>query len=226
LGGEGTSAARPAPGGRRIAAGLAALSLIAGTAGCGSGERQDVDEPSADFPVDARARFPLEQRLAQTSDLQIEVENVGEETIPDLAVTVFVDNGADGPFSVRLEQPNLSDPNRPVWILEEGYPKLLNPGTSRTDLDDEPPGGAAVAQTNTFAFGPVPPGESKTIVWRVTPVRGGTYTVHYELAGGVTGEARAVTPDGKPFEGQRVVTITDKPPKARVTDAGEVESGP
>jgi hypothetical protein len=224
LGREGTSAVRWAPGGRGIATGLAALSLVAGTAGCGSGERQDADEESADFPVDARARFALEQRLAETADFQLEVENVGQETIPDLAVTVFVDNGADGPFSVRLEQPNVSDPNRPVWILEEGYPKVLTPGTDRKDLDDEPPGGATVAQTNTFAFGPVGPGESKTIVWRVTPVRAGTYTVHYELAGSVTGKARAVTPDGKPFEGQRVVTISDKPPQSRVTDAGEVET--
>jgi hypothetical protein len=211
-----------APGGRGIAAGLTALGLILAAAGCGSGERQDVDEPTGDFPVDARARFPLEQRLAQTEDFQLEVENVGEETIPDLAVTVFLDDGADGPFSIRLEAPNLSDPTRPVWILEDGYPKVLNPGTARKDLDAEPPGGATVAQTNTFAFGAVAPGDSKTIIWRVTPVRAGTYTVHYELAGGVDGKARAVTPDGKPFEGQRVVTITKKPPQTRVDDSGRV----
>jgi hypothetical protein len=203
-----------------------AMSLILGITACGGGERQDADEPDKDFPVDAQARFPLEQRLAQTADLSIEVENTGQETIPDLAVTVFVDNGADGPFSVRLDQPNVSDPNRPVWILEDGYPKPLAPGVARSELDDEPPGGATVAQTNTFAFGPVAAGETKTLVWRVTPVRAGTYTVHYELAAGVNGRSRAVTPDGQPFEGQRVVTITDKPPQTRVNDAGQVETVP
>ena len=69
----------------------------------------------------------------------------------------------------------------------------------------------------------MPPGESKDIVWRVTPVQAGTYTVHYELAAGLNGKAKAVTRDGGPVEGEFVVTITDKPPQARVNSAGEVE---
>ena len=45
-------------------------------------------------------------------------------------------------------------------------------------------------------------GESKDIVWRVTPVRAGTYTVHYEVAAGLQGKAKAVTADGEPGEGR------------------------
>jgi len=204
---------------------VAVLAIIAsGASACGDdAERQDADEPAGDFPVDVTsAKFPTDQRLAQTSDLELEIENAGDEDVPDLAVTIFTgDQPSSGSFSVRSEQPGLADPNRPVWILENGFPKLVTPQVK--DLETAPPAGAEAAQTNTFSFGAVPPGESKDIVWRVTPVQAGTYTVHYELAAGLNGKAKAVTRDGGPVEGEFVVTITDKPPQARVNSAGEVE---
>jgi hypothetical protein len=205
---------------------LAALALL--VAGCGDDEsqRQDADEPSGDFPMAVNAaNFPTEQRLAQTSDLRLEVENVGSETVPNLAVTIYTgDVKASGSFSVRSDQPGLSDPNRPVWILEFGFPKLVTSDNEDVgELDNAPSAGATAAQTATFAFGPLEAGASKDIVWRVTPVQAGTYTVHYELAAGLTGKAKAVTKDGGPVEGEFVVTITDKPPQARVNDAGQVE---
>ena len=205
---------------------VAVLAIIAsGASACGDdAERQDADEPAGDFPVDVTsAKFPTDQRLAQTSDLELEIENAGDEDVPDLAVTIFTgDQPSSGSFSVRSEQPGLADPNRPVWILENGFPKLVTPQVK--DLETAPPAGAEAAQTNTFSFGAVPPGESKDIVWRVTPVQAGTYTVHYELAAGLNGKAKAVTRDGGPVEGEFVVTITDKPPQARVNSAGEVET--
>jgi hypothetical protein len=204
---------------------LAAIAALAsGVAACGDdAERQDANEPAGEFPVEVvAAKFPTEQRLAETSDLELEIENAGSDDVPDLAVTIFTgDEPSSGSFSVRSDQPGLADPNRPVWILEDGYPKLVTPEVK--DLDEAPPGGAEAAQTNTFSFGALPPGESKDIVWRLTPVEAGTYTVHYELAAGLTGKAKAVTKDGSPVEGEFVVTITDKPPQARVNDAGEVE---
>lgn len=201
-----------------------AVALAAGLVACGDDDRQDVDEPEGDFPVDvAEAKFPTKQRLAQTSDLRLAIENVGEETVPDLAVTIYTgDEKAGGPFDVRSEQPGLADPNRPVWILENEYPKLLTPGLDPDELDDAPSAGAEAAQTDTFSFGPVAPGETKDIVWRVTAVEPGTYTVHYELAAGLHGKAKAVTADGGPVEGEFVVTITDKPPKTCVGDSGEI----
>jgi hypothetical protein len=56
----------------------------------------------------------------------------------------------------------------------------------------------------------------------VTPVEARTTTVHYEIAAGLHGKAKAVTADGSPVEGEFVVTITDKPPKTCVNDAGKV----
>lgn len=201
---------------------LAGLALAA----CGGDEESQADnEPKGEFPVEvASAKFPARQRLGETSDLVLEVENAGDETIPDLAITLYTgDEKADGPFNLRSEQQGLADPNRPVWILENDYPKLLADGVDASELDDEPTAGAETAAVNTYAFGPVAPGESLAAVWRVTAVEGGTYTVHYEVAGGIDGNAKAVTADGSPVEGEFVATISDKPPKTRVTDSGKVE---
>jgi hypothetical protein len=208
------------------AAALALLGAVVALPACGGGgERQDVDEPEGEFPVEvATAKFPTRQRLAETSDLKLSIENVGEEQIPDLAVTICLDScQADGSFSLRSDQPGLASPNRPVWILEQDYPKLLEPGTSKKELARAPSAGAEAAQTNTFSFGAMAPGDEVTPVWRVTPVQGGTYTVHYELAAGLTGKAKATTADGSPAEGSFVVTISTKPPQATVTPSGKVE---
>ena len=205
-------------------AAVATAALAASLAACGDDDRQDVDEPVGEFPVEiAEARFPTKQRLAETSDLRLAISNIGEMTVPDLAVTIFTgDEKASGPFDVRSDQPGLADPNRPVWILENEYPKLVTAGLQPAEFDDAPTAGAEAAQTDTFSFGPLAPGDTTEIVWRVTPVEPGTYTVHYELAAGLHGNAKAVTSDGSPVEGEFVVTITDKPPKTCVDDAGKV----
>jgi hypothetical protein len=200
--------------GATIAAGIGALLLAA----CGGGgERQDANEPEADFPIEVTtAKFPNRQRLAETTDLRLGVENTGEETIPDLAVTIFVEDGAQGSFSIRLDQPGLANPNRAVWVLEDKYPRLAG--------EPRPPGSspADTAATNTYAFGALDPGDTREMIWRVTPVRGGTYTVNYEIAAGLHGSAEAVTADGPP-SGKFVVTIATKAPRGTVSDAGKVE---
>lgn len=219
-----TSASRP-----RLAffALVAALSVLAvPLAACGGGgEPQDANEPAGDFEVDVTtSKFPTAQRVAQTSDLILGVKNTGKETIPELAFTIETDDGeaatastdANGSFEVPIDDPNLRDPSRPVWILENKYPR---------ELGTPPPTGLSGGfrvQTNTFGFGSLEPGETREIRWRVTPVKPGTYTLHYIVAAGLDGKARAVTADGGEVKGEFVVTISDKPPKAGVDDAGNV----
>ena len=193
-------------------------SAIALAACGGSSEPQDANEPSGDYEVKVtKAEFPTSQRLAETSDLVLGVTNTGDETVPELAFTIFVGQGdADGSFNYRSNQPGLANPNRPVWILENKYPRELN---------SPPPAGLSGgfrAQTNTFGFGELEPGETKNIVWRVTPVKAGSYTLSYIVAAGLDGNARAVTATGEPVKGEFVIKITDVPPKARVNDAGKV----
>jgi hypothetical protein len=213
---------------------MAALAVTLGLSACGGGQRQDVTEPSGNFPVQVtRAKFPTGQSLAEVSDLELAIKNVGDKTIPDLAVTIYTRPQAgpaggpkgDSPFDVRLNDPNLANPNRPAWILENRYPKLLTPGTTVNNLDKAPSGGAAAAQTDTFQFGAVRAGDSKDIVWRVTPVRADAYIVHYEVAAGLQGKAKAVTSNGSPVKGEFVVTVTSKPPQSCVNGAGQVTTG-
>ncbi|MCB0875131.1 MAG: hypothetical protein R2718_00890 [Solirubrobacterales bacterium] len=207
---------------RRLASALAASVLATGLlASCGgddSTSRQDANEAAGDYPVEVtKAKFPTDQRLALTSDLEISVENTGDETVPELAFTIGTDDGdADGSFQTRIDDPSVSNPSRPVWILESKYPRAVG--------EPVPKGvsGGLRAQTNTFAFGPLEPGEEKTIVWRVTAVEAGTYTLHYRVEAGLDGEAKAVTDDGGEVKGEFVVTISDKAPKATVNDEGQV----
>jgi hypothetical protein len=216
----------------QIAAGMAALALTWGLSACGGGEDpQDANEPSGSFQVEvAKAKFPERQLLVDTSDLQLEINNVGDQAIPDLAVTIYTTPNpspagtpkADGSFQVQLDEPDLADPNRPVWILENGYPKLITPGLSRKDLPSAPSAGGEAAQTDTFQFGEVAAGEAKDIVWRVTPVRTGTYTAHYEVAAGLYGKAKAVAADGGAVTGKFVVTIKSKPPSTCVKGTSQV----
>ena len=208
----------------RILSGLLTAVMCLGVVACGGdAETQDDSEPSGDFPTEVvTSKFPNRQRLAETTNLELEVENTGEETIPDVAVTIFTaagddEDGADGSFSIRIDNPTLANPNRPVWILDNKFPRIVGEPAPKGSS----PG--TVAQTNTYAFGELPPGERLGMIWKLTPVMAGTYTVNYEVSAGLFGNAKAVTSDGSRPEGKFVVTVTDKPPKARVSNSGQVE---
>ena len=60
------------------------------------------------------------------------------------------------------------------------------------------------------------------MVWNVTPVQPGTYTVRYRIAAGLQGKAKAVTADGSVPEGEFVVRISNVPPQTRVDESGRV----
>lgn len=242
LGESGTSAGRlrlRGPG-ARIAIGFAAISLATGVAACGSGQTQDATIPSGNFAVQVtKAKFANHQKLADANYLELAIRNAGTKTIPDLAITIntvaegqpnikspsYSTGSGQGSFNIRVDDPKLAFPFRPVWILEEPYPKVIKPGQSLKTVSKTPTSGAASAATDTFQFGPLAPNESRDMVWRVTPVRTGTYTVHYEVSASITGKARAVTTDGSPVRGEFVATISGKPPQSCVTGSGQVTTG-
>lgn len=237
---ESASTARSLKARRRIGIGVLGVLLAAGVASCG-GSRQDANEPEGDFPVSiVSADFPSKQKLAENTNLTLAVDNPGDQTIPNLAITIFTTSNANtgesttttsgttstgtastpeelptaqGSFSVRSEQEGLAIPFRPVWILEEGFPRYEGAPASA---------GAEAAQTDTYAFGELQPNQTKRIVWSVTPVQGGTYTVHYRVAAGLEGKAKAVTADGSVPEGEFVVRISTAAPQTRVDDSGKV----
>jgi len=198
---------------------LVALAVV--LSACGGDDstaRQDADEPSGDFPVAVtEAKFPTKQRLAQTSMLRMGVENTGDETLPQLTFTIETNDGlADGSFSVQIHDEGVSNPNRPVWILENKYPRVVGEPVPRGIS------GGLRAQTNTYAFGPLDPGEEMTVLWKLTAVQAGEYDLHYRVEAGLHGQARAVTDEGEPVAGKFAVFINPKAPKATVNEKGQV----
>src|SRR3954454_22989124 len=138
-----------------LRAGMMGALMASMVAGCGGGERQDKNEPSGTFDVSVvRDSFPLSQHVARQSRMRIRVRNAGDKTIPNVAVTV---KG----FSAPSQQEGLSDPNRPVWIVDSG------------------PKGGDTAYVGTWALGSLPAGRTREFVWRVTPVKSGQFDVKY-----------------------------------------------
>lgn len=215
LGGKRRQGRRSRIGATAVAAAILSLSMAA----CG----EDDSPPSPDSAratgryevkvVDAR--FPTRQRLGQTTLLRLEARNTGEKTIPSLTVTISV-GGEDGqasslPFAIRSPEPGLSQPDRPVWVLSEKYPKLDG---------SEESAGAETASRKTFVFGPLEADETSAAVWKLSATRTGAYRLLYAFGAG--GAAKAETSSGAKPGGSFTVRISEVPPETVVTDRGEV----
>jgi hypothetical protein len=170
---------------RPIVTAFGVLLAASSIAACGSGEKQDANEPKGNWKVRVLdASFPGRQRLADMVQLRITVKNEDTRAIPNLAVTV------DG-FS-RREESDLADPNRPLWVI------------------DESPVNATTAHTNTWAVGAVPAGESRTLTWKVSAVRAGTYQLHWRVGAGLDGKAKALE-DGQSPNGSFIARVSEAP---------------
>jgi hypothetical protein len=186
----------------------AALALSA----CGGGERQDENEPKGNFQVEVvDASFPKKQKLAKRSNLVITVRNDDDRAIPNIAVTV------DG-FDQRKEDPDLADPERPVFVVN-GVPVEVG---GFPESKDASPRGCDTAYVNTWACGRLSPGDEKTFRWTVTAVEAGPYKISYSVSAGLDGKAKAVDPgSGGRLTGVFSGTISDTPPQTRVADDGK-----
>jgi hypothetical protein len=202
-----------------IATGLAALAAAALLGACGEAS-SDANEPTGTFHVKVtEATFPTDQKLGQTSLLKLGIRNTGKRTVPGLTVTFTVagKRGVDSslPFGVSDPQPELAQPDRPVWVLSATYPRLN--GSSS-------PGGASSSSPKTFDFGPLKPGETTKAIWKLSAVRAGRYTLLYSIDAGLSGEAKAKTGKGKGVTpgGSFATEITSQLPETEVTDNGEI----
>jgi hypothetical protein len=182
--------------------------VLLALAGCGD-DRQDASEPEGEFTLQILdASFPARQTTAQRSTMRLSVRNTDDRELPNLAVTVETApprGAAPAAFAVAADDSRLADPDRPVWILDRG------------------PAGGETAHTNTWALGPVSPGETKDVDFRLTAVRPGTYTVNYRVSPGLYG--RAVPALGQRTNGSFHVTISDEPVPARVGPGGRIVRG-
>jgi hypothetical protein len=171
-----------------VIAALAALAMSA----CG-GSQQDAHEPSGNFKVAiVKQSFPKDQKLAKRSLMVIAVKNMDTKPLPNVSVTV-------DSFNRNSTAANLSDPSRPVFIVNTG------------------PRGAESANQSTAALGELKPGQTKTFVWNVTAVKAGPYKIHFTVSAGLYGKAVAVDAAGNKFPGGEFVgVISRKAPHSTV----------
>jgi hypothetical protein len=193
------------------------VAVAALLAACGGEASSDANQPAGTYDVHVTdASFPTEQRLGQTSLMQLAVRNTGKKALPALTVTVSI-AGKEGqnsslPFGIRDPQTGLAQPDRPVWVLAAGYPKLA---------DSSDPGGGSTSNRKTFSFGPLKPGATTAAVWKLSAVKAGRFTVLYRIDAGLSGTAKAEA-NGVAAGGSFATEVSAVPPDTEVTDDGEV----
>ena len=207
---------------RRSTAVIGTIGAAFGLAACGSAPRQDANEPKGNFPVQASAQWTTTQALSEHTQLQITATNMGNKTIPDIAVTIT--DGHYGTtaqaFQELLNMPGLAGASRPVWIVDQG------PGPCQYSCHQGGPGAAVTAYSNTWALGSLAPGKSVTFAWHLTAVEAGTHVVNWQIAAGLNGKAKAVTATGGPPQGSFAVKIAHTPTQAYVNNGGKVVATP
>jgi hypothetical protein len=199
-----------------LAASAAGLALI--FAGCG-GTRQDAGEPNGTYHVSiVNASFAKHQLVSAPTALRVTVRNDDTRTVPNLTVTVTTTSATAGKagasaygsygsapigFNYVSTQPGLTNPLRPVWILDN------------VKIDNIQHNGVT-AYDATWAVGPLATGATRTFVWQLTPVKAGSWNVGYRVAAGLNGKAVAVLANGQPPAGTLPTRITNIPPQSRV----------
>ena len=201
---------------------LGALGASLALAACGSGARQDANEPNGNFQVAASAHWITSQSLSQHTQLQITATNTGKSKVPNIAVTItdgHLGTSAQA-FQERLNMPGLASESRPVWIVDQA------PGPCGYSCQTGGPGAAVTAYANTWALGALAPGQTATFDWHLTAVASGTHLVNWRVAAGLNGKAKAVTSAGGPPQGSFTVNIAQAPAQAYVNNSGTVVTTP
>jgi hypothetical protein len=202
---------------------IAAGSLAA----CGEGSSSDSNEKAGTYRVKVvKAQFPTAQRLGQTALLRLGIRNDGDKTVPAVTVTISIDGKAGEtsslPFGIHDPQPELAQPDRPVWVLAEGSPQIAGTDNPTVAGGVKNPGGATTSSPKTFDLGPLKAGKEVEATWKLSAVKAGHYTVLYQVGAGLSKETKAETAGGVKPGGSFVVTIAERSPDTTVNDAGEI----
>ena len=164
------------------------------------------------------SRFPPLQAISRPTSLLLLVQNTSALTAPNVAVTL-------DSFYYTEHYPELAASKRPVWIVDHGPGRVPQPPVESAAISA--PGGGQTAYVNTWALGPLAPGETRAFRWQVVPVKSGVHTVHYAVAAGLAGKAKARLATGGLVDGQFTAYIAPTPPARHVDPrTGAVVPGP
>ena len=99
--------------------------------------------------------------------------------MPTLTVTISI-AGKEGvnsslPFGVRDPQTGLAQPDRPVWVLAQTYPRFAG---------SDKPGGAETSNPQDLRLRPAEAGGKTEAVWKLSAVRAGKFTLLYSVDAG------------------------------------------
>jgi hypothetical protein len=166
------------------------LALAVVAAGCGD-ERGDANASHETFKVEVIDwKFPKDQPLGKPVNFVLVVRNIDTKTIPELVVTI---RG----LKTFVKQGNAASETRPVWVPNE------------TNYADVTPNSTATG--STFSLGSLDADEQHRYVLPLTPIRRGTHTIGYQLAGNLQGTAKVEQEDGNPASEARSVDVNPKP---------------
>lgn len=191
---EGNSAAHGGSSSSARKAVAAALALVIAAAfavgGCG-GERGDANDSHATYKVKVVSwRFPKNQPLGKPQKFILLVRNVDTQDIPQLALTI---RG----LNLFVKQEGTAVKTRPVWIPNDVNYADVTPNSTATG--------------STFSLGKLPAGAFHRYVLPLTPIRRGTHTINYSLAGNLSGDAKVQLEDGNPAADTRSILIDPTP---------------
>jgi hypothetical protein len=193
---------------RSLLAAAAVAAAVLAASGCGGGARLDANEPSGTYSMEvASAAFPAKQSIARPTVFALKVHNTGPGTIPNVAVTL-------DSFYYTEHFPELAADKRPIWVIERGPGPRAKPPVQTQEVSQ--PGGGQTVYVNTWALGPLAHNGTRTFIWHVVPVKTGVWTVHFKLAAGLAGKAKAQLASGGLVQGQLTASIAGIPPGRHV----------
>jgi hypothetical protein len=208
--------------GVNAAAALGACAALIATlivSGCGGGARQDAGEHARSYQLQlSGVSFQRHQSISKPAALRISVHNPDTRAVPNVAVTI-------DSFDYTEKYPELAADKRPIWVIEQGPGAVAEPPVQSEAVS--PPGGGQTAYVNTWALGPLAAGATRTFEWKVVPVKAGAHEVHYEIAAGLAGRAKAAPPSGgRALNGVLTADIAPTPPSRHVDPStGRVVAG-
>jgi hypothetical protein len=147
----------------------------------------------------------------------------GWRVFPVVPLSAYVAVTLDS-FYYTEHYPELAANKRPVWVVEKGPGAI--PARPVESEAVNPPGGGQTAYVNTWALGPLAPGSTQTFLWQVVPVKAGVHTVHFTVAAGLAGKAKARLASGGQVQGGLTANIAPAPPSRHVDpSSGRIAAG-